>query len=143
MKTEAVKIGIPTTIIFFLTIGVCHAQTLSTKETKVVLIVDSKSDSVTEMTLFTTMQKMDKELLKKKYSDCKFYIGLLKGSYEIKGVNIVPKEGTTVIMFTEKQIFPEAFLFSSEDLSPGDSFDIGKTKARVVSNKKGELILKT
>lgn len=137
------KISIPIAILLFLIMGVSHAQTLSTKETKVVLSVDSESQSVTAMTLFTTIQKMNKAMLKEKYSDCKFYIGLLKGNYEIKGTAVIPKEGTTVIMFTEKQIFPEAFLFSSEDLSPGDSFDIGKTKAKVVSNKKGELILKT
>ena len=136
------KIGMLMPPILFLMIGICQAQTLSTKETKVVLIVDPRSDNVTDMALFTTIQKMDKGLLKKKYADSKFYIGLLKGNYEIKGTAIVPKENTTVIMFTEKQIFPEAHFFSSDDLSPGDSFDIGKTQAKVVSNKKGELILK-
>ncbi len=133
----------PITLTLFLMIGICQAQTLSTKETKVVLIVDSKSNNVTDMALFTTIQKMDKGRLKKKYANRKFYIGLLKGNYEIKGADIIPKENTTVIMFTEKQIFPEAHFFSSGDLSPGDSFDIGKTKTKVVSNKKGELILKT
>jgi len=124
----------------YLTVG---AQKLSTKETKVVFIVDSESDNVTDMALFSTIQKMDKRRLKKKYAGSKFYVGLLKGNYEIEGTGIIPKEDTTVIMFTEKQIFPEAYFFSSDDLSPGDPFHIGKTKTKVVSNKKGELILKT
>lgn len=130
-------------VILFLIADVCHAQTLSTKETKVVLIVDSKSDKVTDMALFTVIQKMDKQRLKKKYADRKFYIGLLKGSYEIKGMDIIPKEGTTVIIFTEKQFFPEARIFPSSDISEGDSFKIGTTKAKVLSNRKGELVLKT
>lgn len=137
------KIGILTPLVLFLMIGICQSQTLSTKETKVVLIVDSESNNVTDLALFSIIQKMDKERLRKKYPNHKFYIGLLKGNYEIQGSDILPKENTSVIMFTEKQIFLEANFFSSDDLSPGDSFNIGKTKAKVVSNKKGELILKT
>jgi len=143
VKKVKVKIGMLIPAILFLIIGVCQAQTLSTKETKVVLIVDSESNKVTDMALFSTIQKMDKGLLKKKYPNRKFYIGLLRGNYEIQGADIIPKENTSVIMFTEKQIFPEAHFFSSDDLSPGDSFDIGKTKSKVVYNKKGELKLKT
>jgi len=136
------KIGIYLTFFLCFLVGIGRAQTFSTKAAKVVFVVASETDVVTDVTLFSTLQKMDKDWLKKKYADHKFYIGLLKGNYQISGEDIIPKEDTTIIMYTEKQIFPEAYFFSSENLVPGDSFDIGKTKTKVVSNKKGELTLK-
>lgn len=46
-------------------------------------------------------------------------------------------------MYTDKQIFLEDYFLPADKLFPGDRFDLGKTKAKVVSSKKGELILKT
>lgn len=130
------------TFVLCFLVGTGQAQTLSTKAVKVILAVDSKSDDVTDITLFSTLEKMDKRHLKKKYANHKFYMGLLKGTYEIEGTEVIPEEDTTIIMYTEKQFFPEAYFFSAENLSPGDSFDVGKTRAKVVSNKKGELTVK-
>ncbi len=130
-------------ILILFVFGECPAQTLSTKETKVVLVVNSESEIVTHITLFTEMQKMDKANLFKKYKGCKFYVGLLKGSYGIGDDHIVPKANTTIIMYTDKQIFPEEDYLPADMLLPGDSFHLGKTKAEVVSSKKGELILRT
>ncbi len=133
------KILIPIFILFVS--GVCPGQTLSTKEAKVVLVVDS--EVVSHILLFTKMQKMDKAHLFERNKGCKFYVGLLKGSYEVNDNYIEPKENTIIIMYTEKQIFPENYFFPADKLLPGDRFDLGKIKAEVVSSKKGELILKT
>lgn len=135
------KILIPIFILFVF--GECPAQTLSTKETKVVLVVDSATEMVTHITLFTKMQKMDKANLLKRYKGCKFYVGLLEGSYGIGDDHIVPKANTTIIMYTDKQIFPEEYYLPADKLLPGDRFDLGETKAKVISSKKGELVLKT
>ena len=86
---------------------------------------------------------MTNEEVLKKYKDSKFYVGLLKGSYELNNNNLEPKDNTTIVVFTEKRIFPVIEFFPAEDLAPGDSIELGKAKAKVVSNKKGELILKT
>lgn len=124
----------------FLTVG---AQTHSTKETKVVLVVSSKTGAVTHIALFHNFQNLKKEEIYEKYTDHKFYIGLLKGSYGIDNDVIVPQENTTIIMYTEKQVFPEEYFSRADNLMPGDRFDLGKTKAEVVSSKKGELVLRT
>ncbi len=130
-------------IFTLLVFGICPAQTLSTKETKVVFVVDSESEIVTHITLFTKMQKMEKDRLLERYTGCKFYVGLLKGSYEINNDVIVPKENTTLIMYTDKQIFPQQHFLPADDLLPGDRFNLGKTRVKVVSSKKGELVLRT
>lgn len=123
-----------------LTVG---AQTLSTKETKVVLAVSSKTGSVTHIVLFHTFENLKKEEVFKKYTDHKFYVGLLKGRYGINKDVIVPQENTTIIMYTEKQVFPEESFPRADSLLPGDRFHLGNTKAEVVSSKEGELVLKT
>ncbi|WP_373516864.1 hypothetical protein [Pricia sp.] len=131
---------------FFMLMSSCFtlgAQTYSTNETKVVLVVSSKTGAVTQLELFHTFQNKKREEIYKKDNDRKFYIGLLKGSYEIKNDIIVPKENTTIIMYTDKQIFLEEYYLPADRLLPGDRFDLGKIKAEVVSSNKGELILKT
>lgn len=131
------------TIIYILFAAmISGAQTLSTKETKVVLVIGPKSEAVTHITLFNTFQKMDKDLILRKYPDAKFYIGLLKGTYELNNDTIDPSSDSTIIMYTEKQFFPGERFSTNEEIAPGDRFDLGKTKAKVVSNKKGELTLK-
>ncbi len=139
MKT---KVLIPIFVLFV--VGLCPAQTYSTKETKVVLVVDAESEIVTHIALFTKMQKIGKaRFLEKRYKGCKFYVGLLNGSYEIDNDIIVPKENTTIIMYTDKQIFLEEYFLPADRLLSGDRFDVGKIKAEVVSSKKGELVLRT
>lgn len=106
-------------------------------------MVDSESEVVTHITLFAKMQKMDKVHLLDRYKGCKFYVGLLTGSYGIEDDDIVPKENTIIIMYTDKQIIPEEYFLPADKLMPGDRFDIGETKAEVVSRKKGELVIRT
>jgi len=130
----------------FMLMGSClklGAQTYSTKETKVILVVSSKTRSVSHIVLFHVFQNQQKEDFFKQYSEYECYVGLLEGSYVIKDGYIVPKKETKIIMYTEKQVFPEAHFSPADTLLPGDRFDLGKTKAKVISSKKGELVLKT
>ncbi|NNE77062.1 MAG: hypothetical protein HKN31_08315 [Pricia sp.] len=129
-------------ILFSAVVSYGQAQTLSTKETKVVLIVDYHSETVRQIVLFGNLEKMDSRVRRVSYPDCKFYVGLLSGTYTMVDDFIIPKYGTTVIIYTEKQIFLAEGNTSSDDFSPGNTVQLGKAKAKVVSRKKGELILK-
>jgi hypothetical protein len=123
-----------------LTVG---AQTHSTKETKVILVVSYNTRSVSNIVLFHTFQNLKKEEVFKKYDTSKYYVGLLMGSYELNDDDVVPIDNTTIIIYTEKQIFLDEYFLPADKLLPGDRFDLGKTKAEVVSSKKGELVLRT
>ena len=131
------------TIIFMLLVSMmCNAQTHSTKETKIVLAVNSKSDTVTHIILFNTFQKMEREEIFKIYRGSKFYIGLLRGSYEPQNNCVNPASDATIIMYTEKEFFPGEPFLSEDNLSAGDRLDLGKKKAEVVSSRRGELTLR-
>lgn len=126
-----------------LTIGVCHAQAFSTRKTKVVLIMDLKSDVVKQLVLFTDFEKLNKSQLSVLYPLSEFYIGQFNGSYEIGHDAIVPVRNSTIIMNTEKLFSPGEHFLGRKDLLPGMRFDIGKIKAKIVTAKVGELIIKT
>lgn len=114
-----------------------QAQTRSTKETKVVLLVNKSLNNVTGIILFDA--KNAEHELPTKYPKSIFYLGVLKGSFELIEDKIEPKSGATITMYTNKQ------LFANDHFSPGEVEDItiGKFKTKVISSKKGELILKT
>lgn len=120
-----------------------QAQQRTTKETKIVVVVDEATNFITAMELFDAMAKHEKQSVHKTYPGCKFYVGLLKGGYEMIDRGIVPALNTTITMFTTKEYFPVVQAFPGDQFVPGDPFDIGSIKAAVVSSKEGELIIKT
>ncbi|MCJ7467667.1 MAG: hypothetical protein MUO53_13355 [Maribacter sp.] len=126
-----------------LTIGFCHAQAFSTRKTKVVLVMDLKSDVVKHLVLYSDFEKLNESQLLTLYPLSEFYIGQFNGSYEIVHDAIKPVRNSTIIMYTEKLFFPGEHFLASKDLLPGIRFDIGKIKAKIVAVKKGELIIKT
>ncbi len=130
-------------IITLLLVWVCPAQERTTKETKVVLVINEKSDTVEHIELFASFQKMKKKELATKYAHHDFFLGVLKGTYNVNEKWIVPGNDTTIIIYTEKQFSPFKEFFQGDELIPGDEFSIGKTKAKVIAHKKGELTLKT
>jgi hypothetical protein len=105
-------------------------------------VVSANSATVTHLELLNTFQKMKQEEIAKKYPNSRFYLGLLAGSYELAKNELTPLGETTIIMYTEKQFYPAGHFLSENEFSPGDEFDLGKTKGKVMSMKKGELILK-
>ena len=127
----------------FLFVWVSPAQERTTKETKVVLVINEKSDAVEHIELFASFQKMKKKELAAKYAHHNFFLGVLKGTYDVNEKWIVPGNDTTIIIYTEKQFSPFKEFFQGDDLIPGDELSLGKTKARVIAHKKGELTLKT
>lgn len=132
-------------ITFFLLFGTLFslAQTRSTKATKIILVVNYKSDEVEHIELFASFQKKKQKEVTETYAHHKFFLGVLKGTYNLKNKMIIPGDNTTIVMYTEKQFFPSEQFFKRDDLIPGDAFNIGKTHARVIANKKGELTIKT
>lgn len=122
-------------LLFFLGTLFSQAQTRSTKETKVVLIVSQKTNEVTGLELFEIQNS--KNVLPKKYPGSKFYLGTFKGSYELTKNVVQPKSGAIITIYTEKQ------LFSEDQFSISDNINFGGTKTMVVSRKNGEIILKT
>ncbi len=123
--------------------GICFGQERITKETKVILVVDNKSDAVEHIVLLASFQKTKEKQLMKNYSHHKFFLGLLRGSYNLNKNTIVPGKNTTIVIYTDKQFSPLEEFFQVEDFSPGDEFNLGETKAKVIANKKGELVIKT
>ncbi|WP_166963968.1 hypothetical protein [Yeosuana marina] len=124
-------------LFLLLLFNVCffNAQTRSTKETKVVLIVSQKTNEISGLELFETQNS--ENTLPKKYPGNKFYLGILKGNYELDKNAVQPKSGAIITIYTDKQ------LFSEDQFSLKESINFGSIKTKVVSRNKGELILKT
>lgn len=132
-------------VVIFLLFGTLFslAQTRSTKASKIILVVNNKSNEVEHIKLFASFQKMKQKELTATYDHQKFFLGVLKGTYKLENKMIIPGDNTTIVMYTEKQFFPSEQFFKSDDLIPGDAFNLGKTHAKVIANKKGELTIKT
>lgn len=129
-------------IIVFVLLGLqqTQAQHRKTKQTKVILVVNEKSATVSSMQLFANFQKVEKKDIPKKYPGSTFYIGLLEGSYELEKNTITPVEGSMVTMYTEKQFFSGNQVFLDSQFALGDLFNLGNTTAKVISKKKGALV---
>ena len=123
--------------------GLGHAQSLTTNETKVVLVVKGASEGISQITLFNTFEKMKGNGILEKYPDCQFYIGLLRGGYELNDNDVTPLLGSTIIMYTDQPYLSSNRILPSARFSRGDQLSLGSGSAKVISNKKGELILKT
>ena len=115
--------------------SVLNAQTRSTKETKVVLIVSQKTGEVSGLELFEIQNS--ENILPKKYPGNTFYLGILKGTFELNQNVVQPKSGAIITIYTDKQ------LFSEDEFSLKESINFGSAKTKVVARNKGELILKT
>jgi hypothetical protein len=143
IKQQSMK-SIPwVAVLFMASMFLGSAQTLTTTETKVVLVVNGDSEKITHIELFNTFQKMKRQEVYTKYADAKFYIGILEGSYTLKEKNVMLDKGAIITMYTKRQFFPRDSFVFEERFVPGDRLELGKTTAKVISNKKGELILKT
>ena len=134
-KTKLPSFKIIGSIIFLLfTMFYVQAQTRTTKEAKVILVVDKDSNQITNIELFNT--QITENEISKKYSKSIFFLGLFKGRYELNNNAIVPKSESIITMYTDKQ------LFSNYQFSPSKNITIGNIKTNEISRKKGELILK-
>lgn len=119
------------------------AQERSTTGMKIILVVDANSNSVTSITPLDTFQKMMVSDVFEKYPGCHFYMGSLKGNYDLIDTNIIPAENAIITMYTEREFFRFGKFISSKTLDVGDDFSLGKVVSKITSIKKGELLLET
>ena len=130
-------------LLLLVSMGLGHAQSLTTNETKVVLIVKGASEGISQIALFNTFEKMKGNGILEKYPNCQFYIGLLRGSYELNDNDVTPLIGSTIIMYTDQPYLSSNRILQSTRFIAGDQLSLGSGSAKVISNKKGELILET
>ncbi len=117
------------------------AQTKTTQELQIVVALNAEKNEIDALYALTTIKKDQKAL--QKCPGCKHFLGTLAGDYEQMGMNIVPKAGSTITVFKEQEIFAEKTMFPPNGFKTKKEVVLGKTKATVIENKKGELILKT
>jgi hypothetical protein len=136
MKVDIIKSKTYSVLLLILfTVFFSSAQIKSTNEAKVVLILSKKTNEVFGITLLDIVNS--KNILPNVYPNHIFYLGILKGSYEINDTLIEPLIGATITIYTDKIIFSEDQFSNLEDIN------FGSVKTKIISKKKGELILKT
>ena len=123
-------------------VAVMQSQTHTTNETPIVLLTSIESDIILGIELLNNFWAKSENDVLIAYPDCKFYKGLLKGAYDRTESLIIPLTGTLITIYTNEQIFLRGNFLSESELSVGDAFKIGKTKSKIISSKKGELMLK-
>ncbi|MBD1262190.1 hypothetical protein HZY62_16435 [Maribacter polysiphoniae] len=134
------KLYVLITFLLFLT-ALVSAQELSTTGTKVVIVIDSKTNGIERIGLFGDFEKMDRKKILDTYPNKKFYMGLLKGTYRRHDNTIVLLNDTVVTIYTHKQMFVEDE-FPMEEWSIANPQIMGEAKAKVLSSKKGQIIIK-
>ena len=117
-----------------------NAQPMITKEVKVILIMDPDRPGFTAMELFDDQR--DENSDKNTYMAHNVYIGLLKGGYELHESTIRPEKGSTITVYTDRQLYNGKDSFPKGDYPKGGQLKISKASAIVISNRKGELLLK-
>ncbi|WP_350293319.1 hypothetical protein [uncultured Croceitalea sp.] len=117
------------------------AQTKTTQGTQIVAAVNAKKNEIVALYALSDIKKDKKPL--QNCADCTFFLGELKGAYEQLGLSLSPKEGATLKVFTEQEVFAVKTQFPEKGFQAKKEVVLGTTKATVIENKKGELILKT
>ena len=119
-----------------------EVQEHSTKKAKVVLVFNEKTGVISNLQLYRSFQKMDMKSAMSSYPNSKFYIGTLTGNYHLNDDELIPSQGATITVYTQREYIWNESAAWSENYNTGDSFSIGNKQARVLMSKKGELILK-
>lgn len=119
------------------------AQMHSTKETKVILVVSATTQTVTHIVLFSSFERLKRQQVEEAFVRSKFYIGLLRGNYTLDDYGLKPEKDAEVIIYTNRQVFQEEPFLAGEEVSLGDKIKLGNQTARIISSKKGEIMLKT
>ena len=117
------------------------AQTRTTKGTQIVVVLKVEKTEILALYPLSAIKK-DKGALQK-CSNCTYYLGELKGSYDQSGLQLTPKAEATITVFTEQEVFAEQVVFPENEFQTKKEVVLGTTKATVIDHKKGALILKT
>ena len=127
-------------VLLLLPLGII-AQTKTTQKTQIVVALHTEKNQVDALYTLASIKK-DQKLLQS-CDRCKHFLGELSGTYEEQGMVLIPKAGATIIVFKEQEVFAEKKQFPANGFKTKDEIILGKTKAIIIENKKGELILKT
>ncbi len=112
-----------------------QAQSMTTNGFKVVVVMNEKTDQLLAIEQIDNLKNNKK--LSDQYPDARFYIGILKGTYEIQERVIVPKSGAEIAIYTDNELYFDLKLPENSLIKKG------KAKIKIVANKNGELLLKT
>lgn len=124
------------------------AQTRTDKATKIVLVVNEKTNLVTDLAIYAEIQRLmntrGTTLIDKKYPNSNFYLGLLKGNYKVASGSIIPGRSATIIMYTNKGILEDRLgnFDKMGDFRQGDVVKLGRSEAAVISKLPVEMTLK-
>ncbi|RPD96620.1 hypothetical protein EGM88_09665 [Aureibaculum marinum] len=119
------------------------AQTIATNETKIIVAVNKTDNTIDKLVFYNTFKELSTKEVEKKYPKNAFYLGLLKGLYTVENNEIQMGKEATLTLYSNKQYYPKDNKFSSEKIKIGNSIIIGSAKTQVVSNKDGEITIKT
>lgn len=139
---KVITLLIVMTVVLLYGIFSATAQTMTTREAKVVVAVNTENNTIQALILFADLDTKEDQL-REQYSNCKFFIGLMEGSYKVVQAMVRPQRGATVNIFYNQPLFGDTDMAFMDYYSPGDLIKIENLEARVISNNKGELILKT
>ncbi len=116
------------------------AQTKTTQETQIVIAVKLTKNEIYALYPLTTIKK--NQMVLQDCMDCSYFLGLLSGTYKQKGIRIKPSEGTTITVFKDQEVFTKKKQFPEDGFKIKNEVTLGGSKAIIIANKKGELILK-
>ncbi|MGB5460584.1 MAG: hypothetical protein WBM85_11535 [Eudoraea sp.] len=139
---KVITLLIVATVVLLYGIFSATAQTMTTREAKVVVVVNTENNTIQGLILFADLDTKE-DRLHEQYSNCKFFIGLMEGSYKVVQAMVRPQRGAAVSIFYNQPLYGDADMAFMDYYSPGDLIKIENLEARVISNNKGELILKT
>lgn len=127
-------------VLLLFTLGL-FAQTKTTQEAQIVVAVNTEKNEIVALYPLVEIKKGQDKL--QRCAACTNFLGVLSGAYEQKGMTLYPKEGAIIKVFKDQEVYTEQTKFPNTGFKPKNDVVLGKTKATVVENKKGELILKT
>lgn len=116
-------------------------QRKATRGVQIVVAVNTKKQEITTLYSLPTIKKSKEEL--KNCAECSYFLGELEGDYKQHGIELSPMAGATITVFKDQEVFAKKVTFPLERFKSTNEINLAKTKATVVENKKGELILKT
>jgi len=75
---------------------------LNNKQVEMVFVIDNNTQKLTNVVLYDTFTNLKKETVFKKYKNKSFLTGYLKGSYVLKGGEVIAKKGSSFVIIKDK-----------------------------------------
>lgn len=120
-----------------------EAQSRMTKETKVVLVINEKTNLITNI-VTQASSGVEREMTKK-YPNSIFYSGLLKGGYKNDKYGLGPIIGSLITIYTNRQLFADDRLGNFDrmgNFKKGDVVKLGRNQGEIISKLQVEMTIK-